>query len=349
MRCFFAFIIMFGVAFVQGAEIRVHTEPVRCSSTIVTLGEIAEIVPGAGENVDQFQDVALFPAPGVNETLKMSMTELRDKLSSRGIKAVEHRLTGPKELTLLGANDSGLERKVADRGKSVSPSSKKNLEAGIIDAIVFHLNRSVGQKNGEIAAEQWNVELLLKPEQTKTLAFSGRIMNVRGGEAPWIGRQKFLIEFEGIDPATNRRISVPIEAEVNLPPKVVVFKRAASRGKIISAADLELAPGKGILGTDFYGSVDDVIGMELSTNVQQGAAAHSRILRAPILVERNKPVSVVVRAQGVTVKIEGISLESGAAGDLVTIQRRDSKKQTFTAKVTGIGTVEVLATADASF
>lgn len=324
------------------AEINLRSGAIRCESTIVTLGDVAEITFSPQESVNtavqnEFRNTILFPAPNVGEKRIVSQTQIRDVLAQLGISSVQHRIYGATEITLLGQESKQKEYNIALTQKQL-----KEIEANVIDAIEFQLNR-IAKVTDEYTVQKksvWNIALKLTPEQTKILAASGKIINVSGGHEPWVGKQRFQLELEGIDAKTSKRIRLDIEADVNLPPDVAVFVRSVSRGKIVSPSDVTLMKINDIKGNDYFTKLEDVIGKEVRGNIREGAVVNSTMIAMPILVEKRRPVTVHVKTQGITIKDVGLCVQDGSLGDIVMIERINSKKETFMAKVVSHGTVE---------
>ncbi len=313
---------------VQGAEIRLHGE-CRVENPVVALGDIATIHARDQETVDRLASIELFPAPTPGRQRFLSVSQVQDMLFRRGANLAEHRLSGSSRVTVLGLEDAaGTERPDAP---SVAISNRAN--AAVSKAVVRYL----GQAAPETGA--WIVDVKLDEGQVRFVTAPRSSISVRGGAAPWTGPQRFevTVDSDG-EPATFQ-----IDAEVSLPPNVVVATRAISRGRLISAADVRLEP---VSATDrsserFYG-LDEVIGLEVSSAIAAGRPLTRKAVRQPILVRRGDVVAVYARAAGISVRVMARARDDGSLNEAVAVESLLDRK-VYYARVNGLREVEVFA------
>ena len=102
---FFLGILLFGTM-THAAEIRLKNVPVRCSESLVTLAEIADVLPMGGgmggEDIESLRKIVLFPAPADGETRTLDQWELRTILSRLGVSSLHHSIAGAEKITISG-------------------------------------------------------------------------------------------------------------------------------------------------------------------------------------------------------------------------------------------------------
>ncbi len=337
------------------AEIKFKDEPVRCTKTLVLLGDVAEIVAQQEVNVDQLRQTILCKAPMIGEQRTFSAVELRTLLSQVGVDSTKHSLSGKGSLTLIGAESSATPG-TASCKDAVSSQLIKTLENQLSEALAVHLNRTV-TKNMDAQRElPWSIALKLNRDQAYALATGGRIDDIEGGEAPFTGIQGFRIVMKNVDVNTGHKIVVAVDADVSVEQRIVVVKRTLPKGYIIGESDVELRKVEKFRGDDFLIDLSDAIGMETTAVVREFSVLESAKIKHPTLVRRGDIVTVRSMMNGIIVRLNGKALDDGVKGSTILIEslvendtknrtRRNAKEPapTFSARVTEPGTVEVYA------
>ncbi len=334
------------------AEIRFKT-PVRCTESSVRLSDLAEIVP-ADETLGSLQ---LFPAPAVGGQRVVSVSQIRDLLGNQGVSSLHHTFRGADRVTIYGPESLVLKAKNEQRSKNITAKTTRKAEEELTEALTTYLNRCTTDGRPENAIP-WSITLRLNGEQTRLLADGGAILGMYGGTNPLVGEQEFQAELEGINPANGRRTLVRFVAEIALPPQVAVAKRSLSKGKVLNENDIEMVYRADLRGTDFFRDPNEVIGKSVASNIREKAVISSGMIESPKLVRKGEVVTVYARAPGIVVTGTAKALDDGAKGELITLEQlqkpktergrnasRDREDSTFVARVCGIGTVEVFATA----
>ena len=162
-----------------------------------------------------------------------------------------------------------------------------------------------------------------------------------GGEAPWVGHQKFDIQVH----TEKGPMVFTIEAQIGMPSAVVVTAVAVPRGAILSATDVTLQRVKSDAQIgDAFQSLEDVVGREAVLAIAPGQILDPQYIRTPVLVKRGSVVTVVVQAPGVKIRTTGRAREDGSKGDSINVESLLERK-TYLAKVVGIDQVEIATTA----
>lgn len=391
---YFLFSIFFPVIFVTvgdsgfmfhslGAEIRLRAEPVRCSQNLVTLPDVAEIIPAANEPIqqtNQLQQTVLFTAPVRGERRTVERIELRDILSRLGFSSVQHQLTGAAKIVVVNElnNDSVIvpasytyEKTTSNltssvipavnplRKESVTPQLIKTLEQQIADAIVAYLNHCTTIETGKISNDPWKVTVKLTQDQARLFATSGQIEEIFGGSLdqwnPSSSRQQFSIRMQKLDPATEQNVIVTVDTVIELPQQIVVVRRSLPKGYIISESDVMLRRIENLREENFFVDFTEVIGQETTCAVRERSILTSAMIKKPTWVHKGDIVTVRLLNNGISVRTEGVAKNDGTQGDTIpieTIRPNNGKRNTlnskaetstFLARVCEPKTVEVFA------
>lgn len=338
----------------EAAEIRFRSVA-HCGSGSVTLGDVAEIIPARGENAAMMESVTLFPAPVSGGQSIVSATRISETLQSRGVRVHQHRMTGASQITIYGPQNVNMIAKREHRARTVDSKLTRKMESELSEELRTYLNRCTTGGRPENAIP-WELSLRLNSDQVRLLDEGGHILAIYGGKNPLIGKQEFQAELEGINPTTGRRTLLRFEAEVALPPRVVVAKRNLAKDKVLNENDIEFAFRKDVKNTNYFTSKEEVIGKAVSKHVQGGTILGTAHVQSPVLVRKNDVVTVYARIGGIEVKSTAKALEDGTYGDPIALEQllkekpkrgraisRDKESSTFIARVTGTGTAEVFA------
>lgn len=319
-------IVLAGALSAQAAELQVRRD-CQTRGTMVTLGDVVEILTNDAAEREQLAGIELFPAPPAGAKRFVRAREIQDMLLVQGVNLGEHQFSGSSQITVTGTN-------AQERNTGAMPLSLvKKAEGRVNEAIAGFLNAYAGAKT-------WNVQAALDGRQARLVAAADRIA-VCGGVAPWQGSQRFEVTTQCPTGATR----FDVLAQVTVAPSVVVLTRPVGRGEMISAADVELAPG----GPDdveavVFHSVDEVVGKEVRQAMSAGKPVMRDAVQAPVVVRRGEVVTVYARSSGIRVRTVARAREEGGMGDLITVESLDNRKSFF-ARVCGVQEVEIFAQA----
>lgn len=323
-----AVLVVCGSAAGRAAEFRLKAQ-CQCQGSLVTLGDVAEIFAADREQAAKLARIELFPSPAATRQRFVRMREIQDLLLLRGVDLSEHRFSGSSQVAILGAG--GPVR--TERERPVTFSIARRADRRICDAVVSYLQQHVS------ADRPWNVTVQLSESQARLAADPTRTISIAGGNPPWSGLQRFEVTVSA--PEGPMRFS--LDAQVEIPPAVVVTVRSLSRGELISAADVELRHGNPQQGpSGGFHSIDEVVGMETIRAVAEGKTLARESVRSPVLVHRGAPVTVIARSAGIRVQTMARAREEGSLGDLITVESLSDRTKYF-ARVTGVREVEVYA------
>lgn len=122
---------------------------------------------------------------------------------------------------------------------------------------------------------------------------------------------------------------------------VVVARHAATRGSVLTAADLRVEEREltGLAG-GFATSLADAVGKETRATLAAGAPVPLSAIASPVLVRRGDLVTVVVETPGMRLSTPGEALEPGIAGAAIRVKNRQSQQE-LSGQVIERGTVLV--------
>ncbi|MGL4942202.1 MAG: flagellar basal body P-ring formation chaperone FlgA [Thermoguttaceae bacterium] len=215
------------------------------------------------------------------------------------------------------------------------PQRVRELEAAIAQSISDYLNECIAAGSAKpVTPYPWVVTLKLEPLIAKRIDTAGGVAAISGGKNPVVGPQSLELTMQNGE-------TLVLAVSVSLPTEAVVVQRAIPRGKKIAAEDVALVALENPQGDNFIQRLDDVVGMEATSQIREGTPVTPAMLAAPMLVRKNETVTVYSRAAGITIKTYGKSKDDAPQGGLVSVERQDRQRDTFYARVVGQGTVEV--------
>lgn len=294
---------------------------------IVRLADVAEIV-GTTPNVEQLASIELFPAPPVGSRRFLRIRELQDVLAERQVNLLENRLSGASVVEIVHARAVA---SVANSGATAASTARANKE--LRTALVSYLQSNVGKNEG------FDVTVEVDESAVRALQQADYRFEVRGGQQPWVGRQRFEIV------AVGQAEPIAVEAEVSKSRVIVVATRSLGKGTIVQAADVAVVP----LGTQRWvegmlSQVDEVVGRETTQATAAGQILTNKSIQAQRLIQKGNVVTVYARSSGLKVRTTARAKEDGALGAVIPVESV-LNRQAFFARVTGIDEVEVYARA----
>lgn len=300
---------------------------------VVRVGDLLEILSGPREPLERLLELPLGPAPRLGERQSWQAADVLRHLELRGLHA--------SHLRWSGATQAELERLPAeDANHSIEPAFVQGrtielAESLVAQAISEYLNLKTGERT------EWNVRATIPPRLADVIRIRRNILGVGGGAAPWLGSQEFVLQLND----RQAIVQVPIQAEISLPPMVVVAKRPLRRDEVLTEEALELAPLPQRFMAEqskFFSDFAELVGQQLRRSVSTGLPISSEYVGSPTVITRNEMVEVESISGPVAVRTMARSLGSGAVGDLIDIEVVPSK-QRMLATVVGPLKVRVAA------
>lgn len=350
----------------QAAEIRLKNVPIRCTEPLVTLADVADVLPMGNENVEPLRQTVLFLTPTDGETKTLDQWGLRTMLSQLGFNSLHHSISGAEKIAITGVAVKSTASTPANDQFVIQANYLAPADTPLVTPIpvradvpanVLGMTDDIARKLEELIAQSlciylnhtnkiqrsWDISLKLTPEQIRLFATNGQIADISGGQIPFTGLQQFQIRMQS-------DITITVNAEVTLPLEVVVVRRTLQKGSIISASDVMLQRIDKVNGDDFFVDIKSVIGKEVIKPVKDLSVLTQSSVRMPFLVCKGEIVTVRAAKGGAVVRTEATSLQDGVEGDTIRVAKIDSipekrgKKEepiTYLARVCAPKTVEV--------
>ena len=333
---------------VQAAEIRLKNAPVQVTEPLVTLADIADVLPMDNENIEPLRQTVLFPTPAEGGTRMLNQWELRTMLSQLGINSLHHSISGAENVAIIGVaagnttmgttmvnpneqfviqanhftpmglTPSGTNpvTPIAVRSEVSPPMSgltddiARMLEEQIVQALNIYLNFT------NRIERSWDISLRLTPEQIRLFATNGQIAEITGGQIPFTGVQQFQIRLQS-------NTTITVDAVVALPLEVVVVRRTLPKGHIINESDVMLQRAGNINGDDFFVDIKNVVGREVVRQVRDLTVLTQSSIRPPLWVRKGEIVTVKAMKDGIIVRTEAMALQEGIEGDTISVEKID--------------------------
>ncbi|MHC4404205.1 MAG: hypothetical protein ACYTG0_31510, partial [Planctomycetota bacterium] len=209
----------------RAADIELRAE-CRCRGSVVTLGDVAEVRAADPQQSLTLAAIELFPAPAPGGKRFLTAREIQDQLMLRGVSPLEHRLSGSSKLVVVGPAVTTVSGEAGPLSTSRADAARRR----VCDAIRQYLQTQAA------GSEPFTVEVALDDWQARRLVSSPGLLEVRGGRPPWIGVQPFEITVS----SAHGPQMIALEAQVTLPPAVVVATRSLPPAVVIRRGDVEL-------------------------------------------------------------------------------------------------------------
>jgi flagellar basal body P-ring formation protein FlgA len=314
----------------QSAELRLrqHCTP---TSTLVTVGDLAEIFAADAGEAEALKRIDLFPAPACDRPRVLRVRELQDLLALRGVNLAGHRFSGSAQVQIVSEN-----RRAEPPEQPLTELAAKRAQRRVQEAILAYLK--IQSPSGRPPVLQFE----LTAAQQRAAANSSLPITVRGGNPPWDGAQRFEVSIAGGD----GREDFPLDVRVRMPSLVVAALHALPRGAIVQAADLTLVHGdpRDESESGAFRAVEEVVGKQTSKTIVEGKVVTPDAVKAPLMVRRGDVVTVSAKAAGIRIHTTARAKDDGALGDLVAVESLTDRKS-FTARVCGPRETEVFAQA----
>lgn len=330
--------------------LRLREQPV-VEGQVVRVGDLIEVVSGRCQQTDDLLQLPIAPTPREGSLQTWTRADVVQHLELRGLHATAVRWMGsdrtqlrrgkPIDMSATTSNSSNFS-KVSQTipGRPQSPAfiqerAVKQAEMLINQAITEYVTLKSGDRT------DWRITLSVPPQFVPLMQVKTNIVSIGGGREPWEGSQEFVFEVKD----RGALVSVPIKATLELPPMIVVSKRALRREEILTAEDLTYSPipqRSTADSSDFLTDIDKVVGKQMRRSVATGQPIEAQFVGDAVVVTRGEMVEIESVSGDVVVTTSGRASESGAVGDLIGIELLPTRKR-INASVVGPMKVRVTA------
>jgi flagella basal body P-ring formation protein FlgA len=175
------------------------------------------------------------------------------------------------------------------------------------------------------------------PEQYQTLGDQARFSNLV------FDRSSGRFTVTALPPSGSATGQLPISGQVAATVEVPVLRDSVRRGDLVNAdlVDYALIPANRLSG-DYVLDIADLTGQAARRTLHPNRPIRSADLMPPIVVPKNKLVSMVYESGAMRVTAQGRAMDDGGAGDTITVLNTDSKR-TVEAVIVDAETVTVVA------
>ncbi len=331
------------------------------NTTLVYLGDCAEIVTDNRQLKAELDRLPLFPAPLGGRQANLDYEWLSNRLNSSGINLAQIEFTGSPSVAIHGPNATDKKTQPAEPVKrtvvqTVAAEKRTNTafnrepltnrereraERQAADLIRRELlKHDAGWKATEIQVSLNDSGIRLidgAVRDTLRIHSSSEAETIDGGF-----RQMWMLS---LTEAAGSKRTVDVTATILTPPQVLVIARDLPAGHILEADDLAwgIASQRDIAVVDW----EQVVGKETLRPMRKSQPVLSKDVRAQILVKHGEIVSVSVRQPGIRVRREFKSNGQGGFGDVIGLTSLDGR-QRIRATVSGLHEAEIAATPAAS-
>ena len=290
-----------------------------CTSNLIRLSDVADYQ--GSESARQVLDkITLGPAPQVGKTFEFTRDDVQKQLQLRGMEIQAFHWGGAKACVVRRMNDTPPPSTVPITSTQITPMLIKTAQRNVETAVRTYLKLQDEQSHN------WKIDVLFPESEAKLLSDRRAIVGIGGGESPWEGEQKLVIQ---VRTATGER-QIEIMAHIELPQFVAASKKAKRSGEVLSAEDLILLPyptnSKNSM-QDCFQDVSDLVGKELRRAMATNQILVRTDVGPPRVIETGEIVEVEVVSGGVSVTTAGKSLQSGGIGDAIQIEVIPHKKR----------------------
>jgi flagella basal body P-ring formation protein FlgA len=294
------------------------------STSVVRLGQVAEIRDANDRVVERLAAVTLFPAPSPGKSKTVDFDTIRARLTSQGFDLSGLEFSGSSTVTVSGVR---ADEDLPDGNSTTADLAQKRAEELVAGALRHYLH----EKAPTLGNVQ--IELKLTPKQVALLsaALSARV-DISGGNEPWSGEQPFRAGFYD---RQGQRKEFQILCRVRPLPQVLVPTSTLPKGHVVRAEDVTWKQQPATAsGNSYLERPELVVGQETRRTLRAGEPISAIDIRGVPLVRRNDIVTVVARSQGIVVRTDARALADGSLGQPIKLVSLDGRRE-LVARVSG--------------
>ncbi len=285
---------------------------------VVKLSDLVEVVSWGARADESLLEFPLGPAPQPGKFQDWSASDLVRNLEYRGMDRAK--------IAWQGADVARLMRK-HESSTAVKPVSyeKKKLPAPISQQMAqqaeFHITQVTREYLWAETGERtpWRIAFKLPIEVLASLSNRRNILSVSGGEEPWVGKQRltYFIKHQG------EEFELEMTVDIQLPPTIVVAKRALRRDELLDESCLEYAalPERADESeVNYFSDMSQLVGKRLLRAVSTSVPIARASVGEPIVISSGEFINVESVAGAVVVTAPARALAAGAEGDMINVE-----------------------------
>jgi|GEM_PF-2021305 len=321
-------------------------------SSLIRLGDIAEVYAESAEADARLKDIAIQPAPLAGTRVRLTVSKIQSQLSLRGVAAGTLEIEGSSVVLVTRkpqprqapepkpVHPGPAPRTEAPRAETtkaeIRPVSRRSLVSDL-SASDFQLAQDVVenlvQQYLDRAAPAWGTPriapLLTTADAPRIL--KGRHGNVQILSGQMLDEEHFLLTL-GV-PETQTQVDlVNVKVRIIKRPRIYVPVRTVSKGEVLQKQDLAE-----VETDDARNGITDpaeVVGKEAVQPLRTGKAIRASQLKEPVMIKRRETVQVVARIGVARVSQFFVAKQEGRLGETILFEDLDGTR-TISATVTG--------------
>ncbi len=301
-----------------GAAIIELKDTAEVSTSVVRLGQVANIHDADSGVVERLAAVTLFPAPSAGKSKTIDFETIRERLMTQGFALADLEFSGSSLVSVSGGRfDDG---SGGDGNSAAGDLAQRRAEELVTSAVRQYL-RDKAPVLGNV-----QIELKLTPKQVAAIsaALSARV-EITGGNEPWSGEQPFRA---GFFDKQGRRTEFQVMCRVRPLPQVLVPTANLPKGHVLRADDLSLKQQPATSGGATYLDQPDlVVGQETRRTLRAGEPIAAVDVRGVPLVRRGDIVTVVARNHGIVVRTDARAMADGSLGQPIKLMSLDGRRE----------------------
>ncbi len=322
----FVLLVLLGVSQTRAALIRFRSSA-RVNSSVVRLGDVADVHDASPKVETQLKQIVLAPAPPPGRQTVLEFVTIRSRLQVHGVNMAETEFSGPTKILVL--RKAGPVR----QSKRLNPSERQKLTAErklaqAVQAYLQHLLPEAAAVRVEVKLSPEDVPAVLTADE-HTFQFSGLKVAL---DVP----QQVQLQFRD---AGQRVRTTRFSCRLSQRPQVVTVRYTVPRGRVLQESDLSLIPVDD--PSEAFADVRHVVGKEAVRTLRPGEPIKPNDVRTVPLVRRNDIVTVYCRVGGIVVRRPFRARDEGSRGDVITLVSLDGRDK-ITAVVTAFHEAEVI-------
>lgn len=303
-------------------------------SSLVTLGDVADLHASDPVDVQRLSAVILGPAPADGRDGSITFELVRSRLLAAGIDLSEIEFSGPAAVPISAT--SALPETTAATNDTLGDDAVSRIEEVVIQAIRRYLAL---QSHGTA----FEVSATITADAARLLASAvTRGVDVSGGRAPWSGQQTFVLK---VLDARDQIQEVKVACKVTARPSVLAAKIALPRGHVIGPDDLVWKKATNDTEAACITNPKELLGHETQQALRAGEPIPRDAVKMLPLVRNGQFVTVSSRRPGLAVQRVMKAKADGALGEVIAFQTLETHK-TVLARVTGLLEADVVDPAD---
>lgn len=297
------------------------------NTSVVRLGDIADVLHADPEQVTRMQSMILQPAPPQGRTQVITISQIRGRLQALGVDLSQLELTGRSQVRVS--------------------SQKEEQEAKRPQVVTTRQDLEQAEQKVQQAFSDW-----IRSSYPNSQQFSLTVRLPRENVQQVLDNRADMFRFAGLDQLLETEQAVGMKlidaqgqvhemriiCQLKRIPEILAAKYTLNKGTVVRADDLVwIRPEK-----EQTGITDPrlVIGRELTRTVYQAHVMRSQDLMEVPLIRDGAIVTVYARRGGISVRREMRAQGTGGMGDPITLIALEGRDRLM-ATVTGYNQAEV--------